>query len=120
MAWDRFVSRSFGADIRREIRESVRARSVTSTGALLERARTREHPEGRGTALGQADARHLAEEARQRRREAYEAGKRALRGQTVAPPAPPLDGGGQEEEKSGLLAAKRRAQQRISEDADER
>lgn len=120
VAWDRFVSRSFGADIRREIRESVRARSVTSTGALLERARTREHPEGRGTALGQADARHLAEEARQRRREAYEAGKRALRGQTVAPPAPPLDGGGQEEEKSGLLAAKRRAQQRISEDADER
>lgn len=119
VVWDRFVSRSFGADIRREIRESVRARSVTSTGTLLERVRTRDQSEGAGAALGQADAKRLAEEARQRRREAYEAGRRALRRQAEArPPTPDADGAGQEE--SGLLAAKRRAQQRISEEADER
>lgn len=120
VAWDRFVSSSFGSDIRREIRESVKARSVTNTGVLLERVRTREQEEGAGAALGQADAKRLAEEARQRRREAYEAGRRALRRQPDAGPASPGARSQQDSEDSGLLAAKRRAQQRISEETDER
>lgn len=120
VAWDRFVSRSFGADIRREIRESVKARSVTSTGVLLERVRTREQGEGAGTALGQADAKRLTEEARQRRREAYEAGKRALHRQPETGPNARESGGEQGSEESGLLAAKRRAQQRMAEEADDR
>ncbi|MCL4221767.1 MAG: VWA domain-containing protein [Phycisphaerales bacterium] len=120
VAWDRFVSSSFGADLRREIRESVKMRSVTSTGTLLERVRTRKPADGTPAALGQADANRLAEEARQRRREAYEAGRRALRRQPESGSAPSGAASQPGSDDSRLLAAKRRAQQRISEQTDER
>lgn len=125
VAWDRFVSKSFGADVRREMREAVRARAATNTGTLLERVRTRESEEaGANRALGSDDARRLAEEARRKRREAYQAGVRALRREPDPPPgeskpsaAPPQPA--KEEEESGLLAAKRRAQRRMSGENDD-
>ncbi|GAB4384660.1 MAG: VWA domain-containing protein [Phycisphaerales bacterium] len=126
VAWDRFVSRSFGADLGRELRETVRRREPTGTQTLLERIRSLdETPDDRPQALGSDDARRLAEQLRQRRRQTYRAtlqprpaddadtGRKGRSDKPEPPQATP-------DEESGLLAAKRRALRRFSEEqADE-
>lgn len=122
VAWDRFVSKRFGADVGREMRETVRRRAPTSTGVLLERVRSKDEGTGESKrALGADDAKKLAEQARRRRREAYQGGLGALRRDESTRGRTGTPGKGEEsatmsEEETGLLAAKRRAQRRFSED----
>jgi Ca-activated chloride channel homolog len=142
IAWDRFVSRRFGADLRKTAAEAVRDRSreaAATVARLRGGVRTAEHVIGESsTALSEEDARRVAAEAAQRRREARLAAQQAARaarapraGSTPAadeqapiitrpspapePPAPAQEG------TSGLLAAKRRVRERLeSEDGDGR
>jgi Ca-activated chloride channel homolog len=134
IAWDRFVSRQFGADLRRSAAEAVRDRG-TQAAATMSRLRggAKAAEELAGTseaALSDEDARQVAALAAQRRREARIAAQQAARearraqaaGDAPAPivasrkpqdAGPPGDAG-----TSGLLAAKRRARERLEGDED--
>lgn len=111
VAWDRWVSREFGGEVVAGARAALADRSARAAGAT---AGLRERmAQGSGmeptAALGEEDARRLAEAARDRRRAArireVEEGSRA----SEVAPEPPKDEG-------GLMAAKRRAARRFEED----
>ncbi|HYE03110.1 MAG TPA: hypothetical protein VD963_07730, partial [Phycisphaerales bacterium] len=115
IAWDRFVSRQFGADRRRAVADALRDRGLQAAGTL-ERLRAGGRSDAgtgpTGTALTPDDARRVALEASRRRRE------RAIAPRPAAtqgpgpqgperPASPPSDAG------AALRAAKHRARQRM-------
>lgn len=108
VAWDRFLSRSFGADLRREAAEALRDRGVAAA-RTVERLRgrpvKRRGPEG--LALNEEDARRIIREQAERRRAEREARRAA-----GAPAAAKEEAGGGAA-TSDLLAAKRRARERF-------
>jgi hypothetical protein len=131
VAWDRFVSKEFGADFRRAAAEATRSRADEARRALagLRAGKPeREEPPARSPALGEAAAADLIAQARERRaREEHERlrklredaiGQSARAPREPTPPpaahqepraAPPPA----EEGAAGLLAAKRRARERF-------
>lgn len=124
IAWDRFISRRFGADVARDMAESVRTRQARAAEALL--ARRAEQSPGTSVspvALTEADARKTAEEARQRRIASYQqaaADRHAARMGREGQQAPILrDDPAQTSDATpgDLLEAKRRARKRFEEDA---
>lgn len=141
VAWDRFVSRQFGTDLRRIAAESVRDRGQQATATI---SRLRGGVRSAEDLVGQAartlsdeDAQRVAAEAAQRRREARLAANQALRSARqqgaggVAPsvsaePAPIIKRQAPKSEvespvqegTAGLLAAKRRARERLEGDED--
>jgi len=122
VAWDRFISRSFGADLRREIGESVRWRESVSVGVLKAKIRATKLQTAQGTALDEEDAKRVAEQVRQRRREAYQSALRSARLKSDQQDTTPAQAAEEQMDgpESALLAAKRRARQRFEgESSDE-
>lgn len=124
IAWDRFVSREFGAEVGRAVAETVRDRSEQA-----ERTVSRLRRGGRAPAvvsaatLSDADAHRLAEDTFERRAKARMDEIRARYGPAGAPPAE-RDGGistgadAPPAPEEGLLAAKRRARERFEADGE--
>lgn len=135
IAWDRFVSREFGVDLRRAARESVQDRGQKAAKVVT---KLREAPKrvkvDPVVTLTEEDAQRVAEAEAQRRREARLAAVRATRdrqesanqvpapeaaapeseptpGPVVKPAPEPRD----ESKPEGLLAAKRRAREKMDE-----
>ncbi len=117
IAWDRWTSREFGAEVAADVREAVRDRGARARASMERLMATRE---GTGETplvtpsmtLSEEDARALADAARDRRRAARLStapGPAEAPGATVVEPA--VDPGGE-----GLLAAKRRARQKFEEE----
>lgn len=127
IAWDRLVSREFGADLRREALEAVRDRSgqvLAAIGGLAGKGKKGDV----ATALGEEDAQRVADEELERRRQQRLAAIRAARervaqegelgqGPVEAEPARETGERGTIKqgapEPDGLLAAKRRARERF-------
>lgn len=140
IAWDRFVSREYGVDLRRAARESVQDRGVKAAKVVtkLREAPKRVKVEPVAT-LNDEDAQRVAEAETERRRNARLAAVRAMREKQEAPaeeppvpgesrpteptPQPPSSGRGSSEaaaaaatdepKPEGLLAAKRRAREKM-------
>ncbi len=123
VAWDRWISREYGAEMARGAAEAVRDRGVQAA-ATLGGLRSRHSESTAGTAgptltLDEEDAKRLAEAARDRRR--------AQRLANVAAAPAPGDArdeadvkieparGSAPDREGGLLAAKRRAKERFGE-----
>ncbi|MFM9995985.1 MAG: VWA domain-containing protein [Phycisphaerales bacterium] len=133
IAWDRLVSREFGADVRRAVADSVRDRGdqAARTVSRLRGGTKTGRPAVASVVLSDADARRVAEEATERRTTARRDAMRARRAPGGAalssnePPAVAGDAGspGPAAPESvvpedGLLAAKRRARERFRSDDD--
>ncbi len=127
IAWDRFVSREFGVELRRAAAEALADRGEEARRTLAGLRGTREaaRAEPRAGTLGEAEARRITEEAARRRVRDREEALRAIREQRTKV-APREDAAGYEQAKprqrvqsedatpsGGLLEAKRRARERI-------
>jgi hypothetical protein len=133
IAWDRLLSREFGASIRREASAAMKGRG-TEAAAASDRLRRIEP--ALGTAAAQAaagpldsqDAVAIVREQAERRKQARQ--QAATKHEPPAPAAAPPDRGptagmptatpAADEDAGGLLAAKRRAQRRIDEQREDR
>ena len=120
VAWDRFISRQFGADLAKEAAESVRDRGaqVARTIGTLRTIGAQE-PAPAGPVLSDQDASELQRAAADRRRQMRLAEISALRqrgssGAQQAGETPPESQ--PEDQRSGLSQAKRRARERFEED----
>lgn len=126
IAWDRFVSREFGVELRKAAAESLAERGEEARRTLAGLRGTREaaRVEPPSGALGEKEARRVAEEAARRRVRDREEALRAIREQRMrtarqpdadAPQAPgPKPRADDAPPPSGdLLEAKRRARERI-------
>ena len=126
VAWDRFVSREFGVELRKAAAESLAERGAQTRRTLAGLRGTRDgaRVEPAANALGDEAARRIADEAARRRVRDREEALRAIREQRArtprqqdadAPQGP--DSGPQAKEATppsgGLLEAKRRARERI-------
>lgn len=142
VAWDRFVSREFGVDLRKAAAEATRERGEQAGQALsgLKAGRAPASRDlggaasgGAGSGLGEQSAARVIAEARERRAREEAERLRKLREEMLGlesgragagkPAKPetspkPADAGG-ESGPGGLLAAKRRAQERFEQSEDE-
>lgn len=121
IAWDRFVSREFGVDLRKAAAESVQDRSRQAARSVGTLRRTEAPVRVETRALTDADADAVAEAEQERRRAAQLARLQAIRERnqggedggegeaSSAVPEPSVP----KEETSGLAAAKRRARERM-------
>lgn len=130
IAWDRWVSREFGAELRKAAADAVRDRGEQAARAVEAlrggRAVPAGAPLGVDVSLSEQDAQRLAQAQADRRRAArlaaIQAAKAARAGQP-ATPGPPEPGRGPAvivkppepapDDAGGLLAAKRRARERF-------
>lgn len=129
VAWDRFVSREFGADITAAAAAAVRDRSAQAARTLagLRGSARVQRSVDPTIALSDDDAQRIARAAQQarqtRRLEQLSLPSRRATGPTAAPPpdtaAPPdtAETPPGQDDRRGLLAAKRRARQRFDPDA---
>lgn len=129
VAWDRFLGREFGPGLQRAAAEAIQDRSeraARALEALRRRDRSQPDPILGPPALGSADARRIAIEQAQRRRQARLERLRALRQSVATGATDPQTPGDSGEPKvgdqtpgdvddpgTGLLAAKRRVQRRF-------
>lgn len=132
VAWDRFVSREFGADLRRSAAEATRSRTEQARRSLAELKAGRERsavPSERGDHLDDSEASALVDRARDRREREEATRLRKIRedmlgdvrtqkpesegDRTAAESEPPISGTG------GLLEAKRRARERFEREQGE-
>jgi uncharacterized membrane protein len=109
LAWDRLVSKRFGASVVRETAQVLAERGSAASATLgsLRKSSEQAGPSEPATsALTDADAKQVADEARKRRKAERAAAVQAsgVAGSASASPS---------EKPSDLLAAKRRAQQQI-------
>lgn len=126
IAWDRLLSREFGASLRREASAAMKARGAQAAAAS-ERLRKIE-PALAGTAaapaggtLGTDDAVRIVREQSERRRQMrQQADAAAATGAHPEPRESARPRAAEEEDSGGLLAAKRRAQKRIDDQREER
>jgi Ca-activated chloride channel homolog len=141
VAWDRFVSREFGVELRKSAAEAIRDRSEQASRTIEGlRGGIRRPETPPAMALSDEDAQRIAEAEAQRRRENRLAAMAALRKaqaddrraaaiDPIRPPsrsAPPATTGEPSREgdrvapvepgTEGLLAAKRRARERLDQD----
>lgn len=118
VAWDRFISKRFGASLSDEVRAAT-AKPESRSIAQLVAARRTQTPEAATRTLGEEDAKRLAAEAKRARRDAFQ---RARGGAAAASAGAGSDAkGGSDtpaEPESGLMAAKRRARERFEEGRD--
>ena len=116
VAWDRFVSKRFGASVSEGMRLATAGRETRSISELVAARRNQVQPTPTQT-LGEEDAKRLAAQAKQARRDAY----RKSRAGAAAEPDAAARGEKSEsaEPESGLMAAKRRARERFEEGRDE-
>ncbi|TVQ63794.1 MAG: VWA domain-containing protein [Phycisphaerales bacterium] len=134
VAWDRFLSKTYGGDWRASVAGSTadRSQQASATVGGLRSRRTGDDADGNepGAVLGEGDAARIRDEAMARRRATRRAAREATPATetptSTAPPAqkpapdeppkaaptpkPPAD------EPGGLLAAKRRARERFERD----
>jgi hypothetical protein len=139
IAWDRFTSREFGVELKKAAAESLRERGdqAAKTVAGL-RGGVKKPAVSGAAALSDEDARKIADEQAERRREARAQKLAAVREQMRAeaglppaeepvyraeqprpaakPPQPPVEPGAGTE---GLLAAKKRARERLGGEGEE-
>jgi len=123
IAWDRLVSRQFGAELLAEAAAATASRgqqAAATLSGLSRRSESRvETGPGSGAALSGSEAADLVAEARQRRVAARASARmggvpqadvagQSGQGQSEAPPAAPV-----KPEETGLAAAKRRARERM-------
>ncbi len=125
IAWDRLLSREFGATLRRDATAAMKGRGAEAAAAS-ERLR-RAGPaiasadtQAAAGSLGADDAVAIVREQAERRRQARQ--QAVVRGGPVAPSEPEAarDQKMKQEEAGGLLAAKRRAKQRIDEQREDK
>jgi hypothetical protein len=125
IAWDRLLSREFGATLRRDATAAMKGRGAEAAAAS-ERLR-RAGPaiasadtQAAAGSLGADDAVAIVREQAERRRQARQ--QAVVRGGPVAPSEPDAarDQKMKQEEAGGLLAAKRRAKQRIDEQREDK
>jgi hypothetical protein len=125
IAWDRLVSRKFGVDLRRELRDATALREAKAAEVLLSRrTQSRERdPDERAHALTEADAQQHRAEAKRRRLETHlsrqSSSHAAENPQRASHPAAPIEREANEADQGSpgdLLAAKRRATRRFEED----
>lgn len=120
IAWDRWISREFGSDLRRAAQDAVRERGDQAQRTLAGLRGRRSTPEtAAGLSLGEEDARQLARAASDRRRaqrlaELRSAGRADASAATSIDPAQPAEPP-EPADESGLRAAKRRARERFEE-----
>lgn len=126
IAWDRLLSREFGATLRREATVAMKGRGEEAS-ATAERLRRIEQTRSQAVATGSLDAADAAaivrEQAERRKRERMQAHLRSSqRASTEAAPAstPQQPRPAEEPDAGGLLAAKRRAQRRIDDQREEK
>ena len=126
IAWDRLLSREFGASLRKEATVAMKGRGEEAA-ATAERLRRIEPTRGQAVAAGPLDAADAAaivrEQAERRRRERVQAHLRGTQrvADEVQSEARPEPGRPAEEpDAGGLLAAKRRAQRRIDDQREEK
>ncbi len=126
IAWDRLVSKRFGADWRAEVTDALRDRSErasSSLGGLRGSKRSAPEPVVRAEQFDELDAARVAKEQRRARAQAESDRLRAIREEMAsskpASPKPeqasaPIEREAPEisDDESGLLAAKRRARER--------
>jgi len=117
VAWDRFVSKRFGASVSEGMRLATAGRETRSISELVA-ARRNQAPAGQAPTLGEEDAKRLAAEAKKARRDAYLKSRSST---DAAGRAPAARGGDSQstEPESALMAAKRRARERFEEGRDE-
>jgi Ca-activated chloride channel homolog len=113
VAWDRFISKRYGASLVEGMKVATTTRDTRSISQLLA-TRKMESSHADLETLGAEDAARIASQAKKARREAYR--QRHTDSMTNQGSR---DAAGDEPE-SGLLAAKRRAQRRYEGDNDER
>lgn len=131
VAWDRFVSKEFGADLRRAAAEATRSRGEQAGRALAGLKSGRSHPAepaAPAPTLGDESATDLIAQARDRRAKEESERLRRLREEMLgehprdaAPQAPTTPEPPEDPEESGtggLLAAKRRARERYEGDPE--
>ncbi len=122
IAWDRWTSREFGAEVAAGVREAVRDRGGAARASMERLVASREAVQespgssraaGPSMTLGEEEAKALAEAARDRRRASRLAGLSTpdAGGESTQDAVSPPEPGGE-----GLLAAKRRARQKFEED----
>lgn len=135
IAWDRFVSKEFGADLRRAAAEATRSRGEQAGRAIagLKAGRPRpEEPAASARTFGEESAADLVAQARERRAREEAERLRRLREEMMSvgaagsrKPAPVEEEprepapAGEEEGAGGLLAAKRRARERFERERGE-
>lgn len=128
IAWDRLLSREFGASLRREAAAGMRGRGAQASASAERLRRVETEPASaraseRGP-LTQDDAMAIMREQAERRRAVREAATRAAQPGSPASPsgarAEPPSAESEVEGESSLAAAKRRARQRIEEQREER
>lgn len=129
VAWDRLVSREFGAEVRREAAAALRDRTQQAREAVgrlkshereVEASMAASTPAEAPGPLGDDAAQAIIREQAERRRKAREAARRAAAAPDTAtpdpppgpPPAPEAPG---PSDRGGLMEAKRRAKRRMDE-----
>ncbi len=113
VAWDRFISRRYGASLVEGMKVATAHKESRSISQLLAARKAEAAPTTERT-LGAEDAARIAAQAKKARRQAYR--QKQTPSQTNEQRSKPDAG----EEESGLLAAKRRARRRYEGDSDER
>lgn len=130
IAWDRFVSREFGAELKRGVEATTRDRgsaAMTMVGRLIARDTqaedlARADQVQRPVSLGEQDALEIVRRERERRRETRHAASQEQPGPSQPRPGP---GDGQpgtppelqgDPHRGGLFAAKQRARERLRKD----
>ncbi|MEX2219048.1 MAG: VWA domain-containing protein [Phycisphaerales bacterium] len=123
IAWDRFISREYGVDLRQAAAEAVRQRGHEAA-ATISRLRARDEQveaaaaPAAGAALSEDAAVQVIEAERERRRQARMAAAKVAQVQDeLAVPAPTLRPAPEPDSRpdaDGLLAAKRRARERFT------
>ncbi len=125
IAWDRLLSREFGASLRRDAAAVLKARGAQAA-ATAERLRRVEPALGSaattpaGGGLGAEDAVAIVREQAERRRQARRQASVAPTGTSPSHRIAEPGASASPDESGGLLAAKRRAQQRIDEQRENR
>ena len=112
VAWDRFISKRYGASLAEGMRVAT-ARTQTQSISQLLAARKGEPGQPSAPTLGAEDAARIAAQAKKARRDAYR------QRQTKPIASEKREEAHADEPESGLLAAKRRAQRRYEGDDDE-
>ncbi len=114
IAWDRFVSKEFGVELRKIAAEAVgdRGERAAKATARLQKTGGRADALGGAAALSDADAEVVVEQAEERRRQAKIAAYRGAR-EGRGNPEPKAGA-----EEGGLKSAKRRARERFDDGKD--
>ncbi len=120
VAWDRFISRQFGASIADDLRRATAQNQPQSIAELMAARRTGNTPDSTDK-LNEQDAKRVAAEAKRARWSAQSTpAPSVVQSSPASQPSKSVESADQDEskEESSLMAAKRRARERFEENHD--